>query len=119
MIFQWTLVLLGILSLWKTYRQFKKERVSAYWFSIWSVFWIVVVFVAFLPQTTDLIANTVGVERGADLIVYIAVLVLSYAVYRLMVGQERMRQEITDLVRQIAILEARRDQERNEKGKRE
>ena len=111
MIFQWTLVLLAVLSLLKTYRQFKVQRVSSYWFTIWSLFWVVVLFVVFLPQTTDLVAATVGIERGADLIVYIAVLVLSYGVYRLMVGQARMQRDITDVVRQIAILEAKKDQQ--------
>ena len=113
MIFKWTVVVLGVLSLLKTYRQFKTQRVSSYWFTIWTLFWVFGVFVVFLPQTTDLIAATVGVERGADLIVYIAVLVLSYGVYRLMVGQARMQREVTDLVRQIAILEAKKDQKRN------
>lgn len=110
MIFKFTLIFFALFALVKTYRQFKQERVSAYWVSIWSGFWFVVMLVAFLPQTTDLIARSVGVERGADLIVYIAVVVLSYAVYRLMVGQERMRSEITGLVRELAILEAKKSE---------
>ncbi len=114
MIFKLTLILFALFALFKTYRQYKKQRVSAYWFTIWAGFWAIVIFVAFLPQTTDLIAEYVGVEKGADLIVYIAVVTLSYAVYRLMVGQEKSRQEITDLVRQIAILEAKKSEKRKD-----
>ena len=114
MIFKFTLILFALFALFKTYGQYKKQRVSAYWFTIWAGFWAIVIFVAFLPQTTDLIAEYVGVEKGADLIVYIAVVTLSYAVYRLMVGQEKSRQEITDLVRQIAILEAKKSEKKKD-----
>ena len=65
--------------------------------------WVVVVFVALMPQATDVLARIAGVERGADLVVYTAVVVLSYAVYRLMVRQQKLNEEVTELVRTIGI----------------
>ena len=65
--------------------------------------WAVVVFVALMPQATDVLARIAGVERGADLVVYTAVVVLSYAVYRLMVRQQKLNEEVTELVRTIGI----------------
>ena len=115
MIFKLTLVLFAFFALHKTYRQYKQKRVSSHWFTIWALFWTIVIFVAFLPETTDVLATYVGVEKGADLIVYIAVLVLTYGMYRVMVGQERLRKDITDLVRQIAILEAKKSEVKKSK----
>lgn len=111
MIFKAFLVLFALFAINKTYQQFKRKQASLYWFSLWVTFWAIVIFVAFLPQTTDVVATYVGVERGADLIVYIAVVVLSYGLYRTIVQQQKYRHEITKLVREIAILEAKKKDE--------
>ena len=65
--------------------------------------WLVVIGVAVTPQSTDIVASFVGVGRGADLLVYLAVTFLLYAVLRLMVRQQKMSEEITELVRKIAV----------------
>jgi len=70
---------------------------------VWSVLWLVVAGVALMPQATDRIAAFAGVGRGADLLVYLAVTFLLYAVLRLMLRQQKMSEEITELVRKIAI----------------
>lgn len=108
MIFQIFLILFAVFAIAKTYRQYKKQRVSVYWLTVWSLLWFVVIAVALWPQTTDILATFVGVEKGADLLVYTAVVVLYYLLYRSMVRQERTNKELTDLVRQIAILEAKK-----------
>jgi hypothetical protein len=108
MIFKVFLAAFALFAILKAWKQFKERKQSLYWFWLSSLFWGVVIFVAFLPQTTDVVARYVGVERGADLLVYIAVVVLSYGFYRSMVQQERMRQEITELTRQIAIRDAKK-----------
>jgi hypothetical protein len=49
----------------------------------------------------------VGVERGADLIVYASIVVLFYAMYRVLIRLERQNKELTDLVRSLAIHEVK------------
>lgn len=105
MIFKITLIIFALFALSKTLGQYRQQRASLYWFGLWTTFWLVVIFVAWLPQTTDVFARYVGVERGADLLVYCAVVGLSYALYRVMVRQEKMNREVTELVRRIAIME--------------
>jgi len=114
MIFKVALVLFALFALSKTRKQYREKRVSGHWFSIWTLFWVVVIVVAFLPQTTDLIAHSVGVERGADLIVYCAVVVLVYGLYRVLVNQIKMQREITELVRRGAIDRAKKPEGSNE-----
>ncbi|NBX49275.1 DUF2304 domain-containing protein [bacterium] len=70
---------------------------------IFSALWAAIAIAAMIPRTTDRVAQAVGVERGADLFVYAGVLVLLYAVYRLFVRTQKMQEEITELVRQIAL----------------
>lgn len=105
MIFQIFLAIFAILAIVKTYRQYKARKVSIYWFAVWSLLWVFVIVVAYTPQTTDIVARYVGVERGADLLVYTSIVVLFYALYRLFVKIERYEKEITELVRTIAINE--------------
>lgn len=105
--FQWGVVLFALLIIARTYGQYKKEIVSRYWLLAFSGFWIVVAGAALVPRATDKFAQALGVERGADLFVYVSVLVLLYAVYRLFVRTQKMHEEITELVRQIALANAK------------
>lgn len=103
MLFNIALAAFALFAISRTYGQFANRQVSKYWFITWTTMWIAVVVVALVPQTTDVLARIAGVERGADLVVYTAVVVLSYAVYRLMVRQQKLNEEVTELVRTIGI----------------
>lgn len=106
MLFQIFLIAFSLFALHKTWRQYRAEKVSGHWFSLWLFLWICVIFVAVSPATTDVIAGYVGVGRGADLLVYVAVVVLVYGFARLINSQEKQRLELTELTRQIAIRDA-------------
>lgn len=103
MIFQLILIIFACFAIAKTSKQYRSQKVTVRWFVIWTLFWLVVIGVAITPESTDILANLVGVERGADLLVYIAVVVLSYAMYRVFVQLEKQNRELTELVRKIAI----------------
>ncbi len=108
MIFQILLVTFAVFALFHSYRQFRAERVSKWWMTIWSIGWLLVIAVAITPESTDIVAKFVGVGRGADLLVYLALVLLFYVNYRIMVKQESLRKEITNLTREIAIRDAKR-----------
>lgn len=103
MIFQLFLVVFSLYAIARSVRQYLRKDVSKYWVGVWSALWIVVLAVALMPQATDRIAEGVGVGRGADLLVYLAVTFLLYAVLRIIIRQQKMSEEITELVRSIAI----------------
>ena len=106
-IFGGFLVFLALVLLIRTYGQYRRQKVSVHWFFLWAVFWVVVAFVGIAPWTTDVVARVVGVERGADLLLYVSVVMLFYLQYRLMMRQERLRRALTDSVRAMAVLHAR------------
>lgn len=107
MLFQIFLVVFSVLAMARTVRQYKARQVSRYWVVLMLVVWTAVALVAILPQWTDIVANAVGVGRGADLLVYVAIVVLLWSHYRLMVRQHTMSQELTALVRHQALEEAK------------
>lgn len=103
MLYQIALICFAAFAIIRTWQQYRRRKVSKYWFLIFGLFWAVVAFVAVAPQTTDVVAHLVGVGRGADLSVYTGVVVLFYVVHRLMLKQQQLSDEITELVRKLAI----------------
>jgi small membrane protein len=103
MLFQIGVICFAMLVILRTYGQYKKEVVSRYWLGVFSLLWALVAVAALVPRATDTVAQWAGVGRGVDMLVYAAVLVLLYVVYRLLVRTQRMHEEITELVRQIAL----------------
>lgn len=103
MVFQIALIAFAIFAIAKTWKQYSARKISKYWLFVVGLFWIIVAIVAITPQTTDVIADFVGVGRGADLLVYIGIVVLFYMVHRLMLKQQQLSDEMTELVRRVAI----------------
>lgn len=103
MIFQIVLVAFALVACFKTWKQYLARQVSKYWFLVFGIFWLVVATVAIVPQTTDIVAKYVGIGRGADMLVYIGVVALFYWTYRLMLKQQELSAEMTELVRKLAI----------------
>jgi hypothetical protein len=71
--------------------------------SVWVVFWLLVAAAVLWPKKTDVIAQYVGVERGADLLVYVSVAVLFFIVFHLLLRLKKMDQTITRVVRSEAL----------------
>lgn len=103
MVFKIFLIAFSLYAIARAKKQYEKREASWYWAVVWSFMWVVVIGVALMPQATDVVAEFVGVGRGADLLVYIAVIFLLYATHRLMVRQQKMSEDITELVRKIAV----------------
>ena len=112
MIFKIFLIAFAIMVMARIYKQYRKQKVAAGWFLFWMIFWALGILVAFAPQSTDVVASVVGVGRGADLIVYVAIPVIFYAIFRLVVRQDQQNKELTDLVRKIAIDNAEAPEEK-------
>ena len=65
-----------------------------------------VYFILFPGQTTR-IANKLGVGRGADLLFYICILFFLFVVLKLYARIRRLEKQLTDLVRQQTLKEAK------------
>lgn len=103
MVFQVFLIAFALFGMVRATKKYRSQHISRHWFMLWSLFWALVIAVALWPGMTDEVAHAVGVGRGADLLVYVAVVVLVYASFRTMAQLQKLHEEQTELVRRIAI----------------
>lgn len=93
----------ALFALVRVFDQFRKKKLGAMWMLAWFVFWALVVIAVFLPQTTQTLANILGVGRGVDVVIYLALVALFFLVFKLFVKLESVEQEISKLVRKISL----------------
>ncbi len=71
--------------------------------AVWTVLWAAAATVVLIPDVTSRAAALLGVGRGADLVVYAALVLLFYAVFRLTVRMDAQDRHITELTRTYAV----------------
>jgi hypothetical protein len=72
-------------------------------FLSWSLVWIGTATIITFPDATSFLAHVLGVGRGADLIIYMSLLISFYLLLRIHLLLARLEQEITEIVRAIAL----------------
>ncbi len=75
---------------------------------LWAGFWGSVAVVVLMPPVTQRFAHLLGVGRGVDAVFYVTLVALFYLVFRLHLRIRGVEQEITRLVRKLALLSAPR-----------
>ncbi len=103
MIIKAIIILFILFVLWRTFLRFQKGDITSREFFIWLVFWFMVAAATMAPKRTDIIAQLLGVERGADLLVYISIIVLFFTVFKIIVKLEKIDRDITKIVRKNAL----------------
>lgn len=77
----------------------------------WVVLWLATLVAVIYPDETTEIAKAVGIRRGADLLVYSAVLAFIAGFYVVSLRMRQMSREITLLTRELALLDAKREKD--------
>lgn len=93
------------MNLWRIYSQLKSQKITSASFAWWLVLWLVVLVVFWVPDSTGYLALTLGITRGADLMVYVSVLVIFYLLFKIFMRLNKIEESITKLVRQRALSE--------------
>ena len=83
--------------------RFRRGDLPLFHLVLWFVFWAGVVVVALRPETTSALASMLGVGRGADVVVYLALALLFYLVFRMFGKIEDLERQITRVVRAAAL----------------
>jgi len=89
----------------RVYLRFKEGTINLGTFLFWIGIWILAFFSIFHPDFTSYWAQLLGVGRGADVLIYISIALLFYLIFRTNVMIENLREEISRLVREIALKE--------------
>lgn len=105
---QIVLLIFILFAISRVYLRAKEKIFSTKTAMFWYLIWITGLVGVLLPKTTTKLAGIFGVGRGVDVIVYIALALLFYLVFRIYVMIEDLRHEITYLVREIALQRSQR-----------
>lgn len=81
----------------------KSKELNGKQFSGWLLIWLLAAIVVIWPDLTVRLANLVGIGRGADLVVYSALIFLFYFIFRLLLRIEKMEKNLTKIVREEAL----------------
>jgi small membrane protein len=82
--------------------KWSKKELSRSQFILWLIIWLAAIIVIWLPNLTAYLAAKVGVGRGVDLVVYAAIIVAYYWLFRMLLRIEKIEKDITRLVQGIA-----------------
>ena len=69
----------------------------------WIAFWLILTLVVFWPNSTQILAEYIGIGRGVDLIIYLSIVCLFYLVFRMNLKIEGLKRDLTEVVRDKAL----------------
>ncbi|MBP6859863.1 MAG: DUF2304 domain-containing protein [Candidatus Magasanikbacteria bacterium] len=104
-IIQALLVVFFLFALIKVVGRFRAGELTKKGAVLWFIFWLIAAVVVLIPNSTAALAQMVGIGRGADLVVYIALASVFFLIFRLMVKIEMLNKDITTLTRKISLQE--------------
>ena len=99
------ITLFALFAISRAYLRYRDGSIKFFGFIVWTIIWAAVTFFAWWPKFSDLIANSIGVGRGVDALVYLSIVALFYGMFRIYVKIQFIEHEITSLVRNIALKE--------------
>ena len=94
--------LLLIVTLTAMFRGWATRREGLLWTFVWLATCVAIAW----PEVTKKVANALGIGRGADLVLYSAVVVMLVGFVTVYVRLRRIQRELTLIVRHLAIRDA-------------
>ncbi len=96
----WVVLAIAFVVTWRRQRQ---GAIRLFEGLAWSTVWIAAAIVVARPEVTTSLAQFLGVGRGADLILYAAIITLLILVFQLHIAHHKLERQLTQLVRQQAL----------------
>ena len=72
----------------------------------WGMLWIAAAVAIARPELTATIAKSLGIGRGTDLVLYVAILAMVFGFFAVYVRMRRIESDLTKIVRELAIRNA-------------
>jgi hypothetical protein len=106
----------ALYALGRTLMRFRRHTIALGELLLWSGFWAAVGVFVMAPGITQWFAGILGVGRGADAVFYVSIVALSYAFFRIYLRSRQLEQQLTLLVRKLAIEKHKAEDEAEESG---
>ncbi|MBT3303924.1 DUF2304 domain-containing protein [Candidatus Woesearchaeota archaeon] len=96
-------VLFGAVLLYLSFVNFKKKEFRSGEFVLWTIFWLVFIFLIIFPNILDKITRTLSIVRTLDfltIIGFLFLILLGFQNYRLV---KKNNKKVEEIVRKIAL----------------
>ena len=98
------LLILGLVLVFAiTWRRFSQNIITFREALLWSFLWLSGIAVILIPKITERLASLFGVGRGVDLVLYLAVAIQFFLIFKLFILNEQTERKITNLVEREAL----------------
>lgn len=91
----------------KVFGRYRKHSASIQELLLWTFVWVGIVAVVFVPNKTNLLAHLIGMGRGFDALVFVCMLGVFYALYKVTAKLKQVETELTQLVSELALAGAK------------
>jgi len=109
-IYQWLVPLIGLIYIFRTVRQYLRKKRSVRNMAVWVIFWLTIILLAIVPNEISFkIADLLGFKNNVNAIIFVALGLLFLLVFYLSSTIERLENQITELVRKMALEEKDKD----------
>lgn len=102
-LFQILFVLFVLFAITNVIRRKKEGLLGPKGVVFWVVFWLLSIVAVLWPDSTTQIANLLGIGRGTDFVIYVALVIIFYLLFKLHVKLESVGRDITKVVRRETI----------------
>ena len=104
---QFILIVVGVSGIAWVVRRFQKQQLTVAGALAWSCLWVLIGLVALQPEWTNRLADFLGIGRGADVVLYGAIVVIVAILFRISVRLEQLDRAITTVTRELALRDRR------------
>jgi hypothetical protein len=103
MLYQVIAIILGFLAILLSVLRFRDGKMSLGMLVAWIIIWLIVIVVGLDPNSTNYLAIYTGLGRGLDFVLILGLLLCFYMIFKMYNKIETVEEELTDLVRELAI----------------
>jgi len=94
--------------IFRTLTAYKRNKLSLSFVILWLSFWLGVIILVFQQDLVSIVANSLGISRGVDLVIYVSLIVIFYTIYRILITLSEYQKMITKLVREVSLKNAKK-----------
>lgn len=91
----------------KVFKRYQEKIISSREMFLWGLLWVIAAVLIVWPGTTSFLAAQLGIGRGVDLVIYVALILNVYLIFKLYIRIEKQEKTFTDLVRKLALNNAK------------
>lgn len=105
MIVQIVVVMFNLFAISRVILRARDGKITYFSAFFWIVLFASMMVLVLMPSVMVFISNLAGVQRGVDLFIYLSIIVLFYFMFKIFIMLEKLEQEITVCVTEIALME--------------